>query len=271
MTTSTQWQLAKQAAERYQSILVPTILGPFAEALVDFANLQPGEIVVDVGCGTGAATRPAAVAVGSSGQVTGIDLNQGMLEVAQSLPEMEGVPVTWRQASATDLPLDDQSIHAVLCAQTLQFLPEKEQALTEIARSLKPGGRAAFSLWTAMADSPYFYALVTAINDYIDASTANGLKSAFSLTDSTIIGQLLQKAGFTEITISEKEIALPLPDLSEFIPRHISATPMAAGFNQATKQTQQQIIETVIDQVRHFDLDGAISVPFRSYLIMGYK
>jgi len=48
MTTSTQWQLARESAERYQSILTPAILGPFARALVDFAALQKGERVVDV-------------------------------------------------------------------------------------------------------------------------------------------------------------------------------------------------------------------------------
>jgi ubiquinone/menaquinone biosynthesis C-methylase UbiE len=67
MTTSTEWQLGRAAAERYQHILTPTILGPFAKALVDFAALQPGERVADVGCGTGAVARYAAAVISRSG------------------------------------------------------------------------------------------------------------------------------------------------------------------------------------------------------------
>ena len=70
-------QQAREAAERYQSILTPAILGPFARALVDFAALQMGERIIDVGCGTGAAARYAAEAVGNSGCVTGVDVNAG--------------------------------------------------------------------------------------------------------------------------------------------------------------------------------------------------
>lgn len=57
MATSTQWQLARDAAERYERILVPAILGPAARALVEWSDLQEGEAIVDIGCGTGAAAR----------------------------------------------------------------------------------------------------------------------------------------------------------------------------------------------------------------------
>jgi ubiquinone/menaquinone biosynthesis C-methylase UbiE len=54
MATSTQWQLARDAAERYERILVPAILGPVARALVEWSSLSDGEAVLDIGCGTGA-------------------------------------------------------------------------------------------------------------------------------------------------------------------------------------------------------------------------
>lgn len=108
MTTSTQWQLAQESAERYQSILTPSILGPFARALVTFAALRPGEWVVDVGCGTGAAARFAAETVGETGFVMGVDVNAAMLAVARSLPVGRGARIEWRQGDAAQLPLDDR-------------------------------------------------------------------------------------------------------------------------------------------------------------------
>ena len=82
---STRYQLGRDAAVRYQDVSVPWILGPFGEALVERAAPGRGEPVLDLGCGTGAATRPAALAVGRSGRVVGLDLNVGMLEVARNL------------------------------------------------------------------------------------------------------------------------------------------------------------------------------------------
>jgi protein-L-isoaspartate O-methyltransferase len=60
MSTSTQWQLARGAAERYQQIIVSSFIGPFAVALVEWAAPKAGDAVLDVGCGTGAAARCAA-------------------------------------------------------------------------------------------------------------------------------------------------------------------------------------------------------------------
>jgi hypothetical protein len=59
MATSTQWQLIRDAAERYERIAMPAILGPFAQLLVEWANLPLGAFVLDVGCGTAAAARSA--------------------------------------------------------------------------------------------------------------------------------------------------------------------------------------------------------------------
>ncbi|MCB0196045.1 MAG: methyltransferase domain-containing protein [Anaerolineae bacterium] len=268
MTTSTQWQLANEAAERYQNILTPAILGPFAKALVDFAALQPAESVIDVGCGTGAAARYAAGAVGAAGRVMGIDINAAMLEVARSLPAVYGAPIAWREANITHLPFDDNSIDVVLCAQTLQFLPEKITGLAEMRRVVKPSGRVAVSLWCPLEQSPYFYTLVETIARHIGPETAIGLKSAFNLSNGDEIYALIEAAGFEQIEMTVRQLDLPLPHLTEFIPRHISATPMAAGFNQAAPVVQQKIVWEVTEQLREYQINGRTEIPFKSHVIM---
>ena len=84
---STRWQLEQDAAVRYQKVVVPWILGPFAEALVEILEPRPGESILDVGCGSGAAARAVALAVGRTGRVVGLDLNAGMLEVARGVDQ----------------------------------------------------------------------------------------------------------------------------------------------------------------------------------------
>jgi len=84
MNTPNQWQLSGNAAERYERVLVPAIFAPWAADLVALAKLRPGERVLDVACGTGVVGRLAAERVGPKGHVTGLDLNESMLEVARS-------------------------------------------------------------------------------------------------------------------------------------------------------------------------------------------
>jgi ubiquinone/menaquinone biosynthesis C-methylase UbiE len=190
MSSSTQWQLGHETAERYETILEPAILGPFAQALVEWARLRPGQTVVDVGCGTGAAARYASAQLGPAGRVIGVDVNRGMIEVARSRPPVAGAPIEWYQESAYQLPIRSQSVDLVLCAQTLQFLNDRHQALAEMRRVLKPGGYIALSLWCDLDDNAYFQALVTAVSEQIGPATAAGLKAAFALTDAA--------AGFSE-------------------------------------------------------------------------
>jgi ubiquinone/menaquinone biosynthesis C-methylase UbiE len=112
-----------------------------------------GEVVVDIGCGTGAAARIAAEKVGASGRVVGVDINAGMLDVARSLPSVRGAVIEWFENSAYQLPFTKPDFDVALCAQTLQFLEDRRQAVAEMYRVLKPGGRIALSLWCEIRES----------------------------------------------------------------------------------------------------------------------
>jgi SAM-dependent methyltransferase len=269
--SSTEWQLARQAAEQYATVLEPAILGPFAEALVDWSDLVPGQTAVDVGCGTGAAALYAAARLGPAGRVIGLDINRGMIEVARSRPPLdgavEGAPVEWYQESAYQLPLGDQSIDVVLCAQTLQFLADRRQALLEMRRVLKPGGRIALSLWRPLAENPYFQALVTAITEHVGANTAVALQAAFALTDDADIRVLLGAAHFRQMKLDAIQLDLELPPLPEFIPRHVSATPMAVAFSAAPPAAQQAVIADVSHQLAPFLTEFGARAPFRAHLV----
>lgn len=271
MSTSTQPHLAREAAERYQQILVPVILGPAARALVDEAALQAGAIVLDVGCGTGATARAAAEQVGPSGRVLAIDTNPGMLDVARSLSPVPGAVIEWREGRACELPLADASVDVVLCAQTLQFLNDPRRALSDMHRVLKPGGRLAVSLWCDLGENPYFEALVGIVAHRIGRDTAAGLDAAFRLSNADQIRDLLATTGWTQIDLTRKQLDLDLPPLRSFVPRHISATPMAAGFSAAPEAAQQAVIEDMADRLAPYEMGTDVRIPFQTHLATGAK
>lgn len=188
--------------------------------------------------------------------------------MAESLSAVSSTPVEWRVANANQLPLDDQSLDAVLCTQSLQFMPEKQGPLREMGRVVRPGGRVGLSLWREIEDSPYFHALVEAVGRHIGIETAAGLKSAFALSDSDEIERLLKTAGFEQVEITTTQLDFPLPPLDEFVPRHISATPMAAGFSQAPDSVQQAVVQDVGKDLTAFSANGRMLIPFRSFMVL---
>ncbi len=271
MATSTQWQLARDAAERYERILVPAILGPAARSLVEWADLRDGEAVVDIGCGTGAAAWIAAEKVGVSGRVAGVDINAGMLDVAQSLTAVQGATIEWFENSTYQLPFTEEEFDVALCAQTLQFLEDRRQALAEMYRVLKPGGRAAVSLWCEIRESPYFHLLVEAVTKHIGAETAAGLRAAFGLSDLEVTRALLTGARFQDIKTTVRELDLELPKPQDFVPLHVSATPMSTGFYAASEEARRAVIHDVSEHLSPYETGHGIVVPFRTLLVMGVK
>src|SRR5437870_3321160 len=110
-------ETALRAAETYESYLVPSILAPWAQVLIQRAGLQAGDRVLDVACGTGIVARQAAPVVGARGTVGALDSNPAMLAVASSLPAPAGATVAWHEGSALALPFPDAACNVVLCQQ----------------------------------------------------------------------------------------------------------------------------------------------------------
>ena len=102
--------------------------------------LEPGEWVVDVGCGAGIDSLIAARMVGPDGGVIGIDMTQSMLKKAQAAAK-DLDNVEFRLGFGEELPIPDGWADVVISNGVVNLMPDKQEALTEMARVLKPGGR----------------------------------------------------------------------------------------------------------------------------------
>ena len=108
--------------------------------VLDALNAQPGERLLDVGCGPGFYVIDLLERIGPEGWVTGIDTAPAMLSVAVKRTEGH-LNVTFRQAGAGDIPAGDGEFDALLSVQVLEYVPEVAGALAEFYRVLRPGGR----------------------------------------------------------------------------------------------------------------------------------
>ena len=138
--------LVLHAAARYDLLVWLLTLGReriFRDKILDLARLEPGDVVLDVGCGTGSLAIRAKRWVGPAGAVFGIDPSPEMLARAGKKARKAGIEISLSQAPAQALPFPDGQFDAVLTTLVLHHLPRRarEQCSREMARVLKPGGR----------------------------------------------------------------------------------------------------------------------------------
>ncbi len=125
-------------------------LQPAQERMLETAALQPGERVLDVACGTGLVTFPAAKAVAPGGEVFATDLSDGMIEAARKVADERGTHnVAFERMDAEHLDLPARAFDVALCSLGLMYVPDPLNALQEMHRVLVSGGRAVAVVWGA--------------------------------------------------------------------------------------------------------------------------
>jgi len=165
-----------------------------------FANLQPGEAVVDLGCGGGIDMILAARKVGAGGKVYGVDFTLPMIEQAKEAVAQAGLPdrsVEFRHASLETTTLPDDSADVAMSNCVINLCPDKNAVYREAFRILKPGGRLAIS--DIMLTGP------------IDTELRERLQSAWAGCTGGAIPEgecwnTLKNAGFTEINVVARHL-----------------------------------------------------------------
>jgi SAM-dependent methyltransferase len=230
-------------AEGYESYMVPTLFGPWADRLVSLANPQPGERVLDLACGTGVVARRIVSRLGESGDVTGYDLNPDMLEVARAAAEAEQARVEWRQGSADRLPFPDGSYDLVLCQFAIMFFADKARALQEVRRVLRSHGRVVASVWQGLDRHPFYQTLVEVIERRVGIPA---LCEIFSLASADKLRQLFADAGLEDIDVRSMSLVSRFPNPEQFLAAEIDVdTAAIPAMQHADADERRRIVDAI--------------------------
>ena len=221
------------------------VLAPIADALLDGADLRPGDRVLDVGCGCGATSLAGARAVGPSGDVLGIDLSAPMLEVARARADDQGATnVSFVLGDAQTHALPPATFAVAISRFGTMFFADPGAAFANLAPSLQPGGRLCIATWQSLDANDWLAIPGTVLLQYgsLPETTGPGM---FSQSDPWVITTTLSAAGFTAVEVTPIAVVL-----------NLGADPAEATGYLADTGIGRAVLDTVPEPDRPVALDA---------------
>jgi ubiquinone/menaquinone biosynthesis C-methylase UbiE len=260
-------------AESYERFMVPSLFAPWASYLVQRANPQLGELVLDIACGTGVLARNIVPLVGSRGIVIGLDVNPDMIDTARAAAERDHLAIEWHISPAEHLPFPDEHFDLILCQFGLMFFSDKQAALKEMHRVLKKGGRVVLSVWQGLDRHPFYQTVHDVSLRYFGKSS---VETVFSLGNFNELRELLINSGFRQVEIEPMSLTAHFPQPEEFLAWEIDINLAEAPALQKLDKDAQQAIMTAARQDMQSPLekvmqDDQVVLPFHAYIAQGRK
>ena len=249
--------------ELYDRFLVPLIFESYANDIV--ARLAELELasVLEVAAGTGVVTRAMAAGLSESVSITATDLNQPMVNHAESVGTKR--PVVWRAADVMDLPFAEASFDAVVCQFGVMFFPDRPAAFAEVARVLRPGGVFLFNVWDAIEHNEFADVVTSAVGDLFPddppmflARTPHGYFDEEVIQADVAAGGFLSPARFEHLDARSRASSAEIPATA-----YCQGTPLRSEIEARDSSRLAEVTAAASAAIeRSFgatDIDGRIS------------
>lgn len=228
MATQT-FHISNEQAEAYEARFVPALFRQWVEPVLSATEVEPGDHVLDVACGTGVVARAAAERVAPGGSVAGLDLNPAMLAVARRVaPELE-----WRQGDAAALPFDERSFDVVTCQAGIFFFPDPTGALSEMGRVTREGGRVVVQSFASLSAQPAYGPWVDMVAKHAGPEAVELLGTYWSHGQLGAMRERCADAGLRVLAIHEHTRPAYFPSVETMVLTEVNATPLRDRLAQA--------------------------------------
>jgi SAM-dependent methyltransferase len=247
------------------------MLGRLRARLLAAARIQDGESILDIGCGCGDTTIPAARAT-RSGYVLGADISRVQLAEARRLAAAAGVAnARFEVADAQVHPFQAGAFDLVLSSFGLMFFDDPAAAFANLRKALRPAGRLAFLCWRTRAENPVF------TTGFAEAAAVLGLReppgpsAAFSLAGAGRVSALLSGAGFGGIEVAKADepmlIGRDVDDVLGYERASPAATEILAGISPALAA---ELTRQVRDRLAAYASPDGVTMPGAAWLVTAH-
>lgn len=251
-----------------------SMLAPIGAALLARADYQPGERVLDIGCGGGGTTLAIGKAVAPAGEALGIDISPDLAAYATrraAEADAGNVRFTCIDASSTTLP--DAPFDRLFSRFGCMFFADPISAFTNLRRPLKPGARIDLGVWAAPRDNPWMSEAMVIVRKYVDLPPpVPRAPGPFAFEDLDYVREILSGAGFADPDVTSYEGLQPVggagstPDQAlDFV-----MTGMAAGRALADQSEDVRAIagrDLLALFSNHYETGRGVLMPCKVWLV----
>lgn len=233
-------------------------LAPLGRAAMRALALQPGEAVLDVGCGAGATTLELAEQIGAAGRATGVDISRPLLETARGRAE-QLANVEFLEADGQSHPFPVAGYDALFSRFGVMFFSEPTAAFANLRRALKPGGRMAFVCWQAPAANPIMTLPMQAALAHVPAPPPAADPTApgpFAFADADRLRGILDAAGFSGVAVRPHQEKIGSGDLETALTVSLKVGPLGALLRENPDQREAVIAAVRATLSAHDGPDG---------------
>lgn len=216
------------------------------ETLLKFAGPQPGERVLDIGCGAGTTSRMLAEAVGPGGTVTGVDISQPMLALARSRVHVKNIQFI--EADATHYPFQPD-FDLIFSRFGVMFFTDPVAGFANIRKAAAKDGRLTFVCWRAAEENEWVSMPYRIAKPFLPEQVAAPAHAPgpYSFADPDRVHGILGDAGFSDIRIEKFDGLMdlgPSPEQASFQMTHLmgSTARALAGLDEGGRAKVRQAV-----------------------------
>lgn len=246
-------------------------LAPVNDALVKALDIQAGDKILDVACGTGEPTL-SIVASNPGVEVVATDAAQGMVNVVQKKIRKQSLDnIRVKNISAEQLDFADNHFDKVISRFGVMLFEDVLAGLQQMARVLKPEGRFAFAVWSIAENMPNINWSYQVLKDRVPEELHPPLAKATSLSDIQFFEKILKQSGFNQVGISACQFSYQFKDFEEYWQTMLESQILAKQLEVLDQASQEEVRQETANLAREYQSDKGLIIPHEFLLAEGSK